>query len=210
MSQRTQLTCVRTPDPQKLRDNKCVLLSHGACSNLLFSNKTYPPAEGAGHDTPLSCGPNWPPRHSAHAHISLQVSSLVPGRCHLGRAQRAVFNSDRFSGKNSVFPGPRAPLGLGARGSGVGLERSGGASGSSRGRGGAGPARSWASVVGGAGVGRGPPDQTGTEVATPPTVSSAAPRLFARIPAVDWGLGAGLGVAWSPECRAGDGGGGPQ
>lgn len=109
----------------------------------------------------------------------------MPGPCHLGRAQRAVFNPDRFSGKISVFPGPRTPLGLGARGSGVGLEGSGGASGSPRGRGGAGPARSWASVAGGAGAGRGPPDQTGTEVATPPTVSSADPRVFARIPAVD-------------------------
>ena len=50
--------------------------------------------------------------HSAHAHISLQVSSFVPDRGLLGCAQRAVFNPGWFSGKSSVFPEPRATLGL--------------------------------------------------------------------------------------------------
>ena len=43
------------------------------------------------------------------------------------------------------------------------------------------------------------------EAATLAAVSFAAPRVFVRFPAGAWGLGAGLGVAWSPVCGTGDG-----
>lgn len=64
--------------------------------------------------------------------------------------------------------------------------------------GGAGPARAWASVACGAGAGRGAPDRTGTEAATPPTVPSAAcSPASRRCPGARRGArGAGRGWQW--------------
>lgn len=89
----------------------------------------------------------------------------------------------------------------------MGLQGSGGTAGSPCGRGGTALRLGRRSPVG-PGAGRGAPDSTGTEAATVATASS--PAEFARLLAVVWGPGAGLGAAGSPVCRAGVGRGGPR
>lgn len=102
---------------------------------LQFLSAVSPrPAEGAGLEAPLSCGPNWLPRHIAHAHISLQVSSFVPDRGLLGCAQRAVFNQSWSLGRVACSLEPERRWASGMRGCGADLKGSGGASGSPRGR----------------------------------------------------------------------------
>ena len=158
------------------------------------------PGEGAGRRWPLSCGPNRLPTRSAHAPISLQVSSFVPDRSLLGRAQRAVFKCGWSSGKSNVFPRPRTPQGLsgeGDWGAPAGIGRRCGQ-----------PMRDRRAQLGlgrrspvGPGAGRGAPDRTGTEAATLGTASS--PTVLARLLAVLWGLGARLGHSREPSVRGG-------